>query len=103
MKNLVFSRIFLHCVALGFIVSGLLLSGRSRVRIAPGMPKQPSCDGCFVYYGIFFLQFFCQADFHAVETAFPNLPSPQGDIEQHHQCEPEGGTDGADIAVLIGP
>lgn len=31
------------------------------------------------------------------------LPSPQGDIEQHHQCEPEGGTDGADIAVLIGP
>ena len=67
------------------------------------MPKQPSCDGCFVYYGIFFLQFFCQADFHAVETAFPDLPSPQGDIEQHHQREPEGGTDGADIAVLIGP
>lgn len=31
------------------------------------------------------------------------LPSPQGDIEQHHQREPEGGTDGADIAVLIGP
>ena len=27
MKNLVFPRIFLHCVALGFIVSGLLLSG----------------------------------------------------------------------------
>ena len=26
MKNLVFPRIFLHCVALGFIVSGLLLS-----------------------------------------------------------------------------
>ena len=25
MKNLVFPRIFLHCVALGFIVSGLLL------------------------------------------------------------------------------
>ena len=28
MKNLVFPRIFLHCVALGFIVSGLLLSTR---------------------------------------------------------------------------
>ena len=38
MKNLVFPRIFLHCVALGFIVSGLLLSGRSGVRITSGTP-----------------------------------------------------------------
>lgn len=53
---------------------------------------------------IFFFSFFCQADFHAVETAFPDLPSPQGDIEQHHQREPEGrAPSGADIAVLIGP
>ena len=33
MKSLVFPRIFLHCVALGFIVSGLLLSVRPGVRI----------------------------------------------------------------------
>ena len=39
MKNLVFSRIFLHCVALGFIVSGLLLSDRPLVRLQPGVPK----------------------------------------------------------------
>ena len=38
MKNLVFSRIFLHCVALGFIVSGLLLSPRSPVRARAGVP-----------------------------------------------------------------
>ena len=38
MKNLVFPRIFLHCVALGFTVSGLLLSGRPCVRIASGVP-----------------------------------------------------------------
>ena len=31
----------MHCVALGFIVSGLLLSERPRVRIAPGTPKSP--------------------------------------------------------------
>lgn len=40
MKSLVFPRIFLHCVALGFIVSGLLLSGRSEVRIPSGVPKE---------------------------------------------------------------
>ena len=40
MKNLVFARIFLHCVALGFIVSGLLLSGRPPVRIWSGVPKK---------------------------------------------------------------
>ena len=38
MKNLVFPRIFLHCVALGFIVSGLLLSEGSDVRIVSGVP-----------------------------------------------------------------
>ena len=38
MKNLVFPRIFLHCVALGFIVSGLLLSPRSPVRARAGVP-----------------------------------------------------------------
>ena len=38
MKSLVFPRIFLHCVALGFIVSGLLLSERPWVRIPPGTP-----------------------------------------------------------------
>ena len=38
MKNLVFSRIFLHCVALGFIVSGLLLSPRPPVRARAGVP-----------------------------------------------------------------
>jgi hypothetical protein len=30
----------LHCVALGFIVSGLLLSGRPLVRIQPGVPEK---------------------------------------------------------------
>ena len=38
MKSLVFPRIFLHCVALGFIVSGLLLSPRSPVRARAGVP-----------------------------------------------------------------
>ena len=41
MKNLVFPRIFLHCVAPGFIVSGLLLSGRPEVQILYGTPKTP--------------------------------------------------------------
>jgi hypothetical protein len=36
-KNLVFPRIFLHCVALGFIVSGLLLRRRPQVRILSGV------------------------------------------------------------------
>lgn len=40
MKNLVFPRTFLHCVALGFIVSGLLLRGRPGVRIPFGAPKR---------------------------------------------------------------
>ena len=36
MKSLVFPRIFLHCVALGFIVSGLLLSETPQVRFLSG-------------------------------------------------------------------
>ena len=47
MKSLVFPRIFLHCVALGFIVSGLLLSGRSEVRIPSGVPSRSKlCIAC---------------------------------------------------------
>ena len=50
MKNLVFPRIFLHCVALGFIVSGLLLSGRSEVRILLSVPRKSlDFQGFFVY------------------------------------------------------
>ena len=41
MKSLVFPRIFLHCVALGFIVSGLLLSETPRVQLPPGTPFIP--------------------------------------------------------------
>jgi len=37
-KNLVFPRIFLYCVSLPDVVSGLLLSGRSEVRIPSGVP-----------------------------------------------------------------
>lgn len=45
MKNLVFPRIFLHCVALGFIVSGLLLSVGSEVQIFSGTLKCRSHKG----------------------------------------------------------
>ena len=44
MKNLVFSRIFLHCVALGFIVSGLLLSVGSEVQILSGTPESTAAS-----------------------------------------------------------
>ena len=44
MKSLVFPRIFLHCVALGFIVSGLLLSMGPRVRLPPGTPIKNAED-----------------------------------------------------------
>jgi len=37
-QSLAFPRIFLHCVALGFIVSGLLLSVGSEVQILSGTP-----------------------------------------------------------------
>lgn len=53
MKSLVFPRIFLHCVALGFIVSGLLLSGRPLVRIQPGVPdflSKALAARAFVFY-----------------------------------------------------
>ena len=47
MKNLVFSRIFLHCVALGFIVSGLLLRVRLGVRFPSGVPRRSKlCIAC---------------------------------------------------------
>ena len=42
MKNLVFPRIFLHCVALGFIVSGLLL------RISYRFDSGRGCQICSV-------------------------------------------------------
>ena len=54
MKSLVFPRIFLHCVALGFIVSGLLLSGRPPVRIWPGVPYKTPQDGEFPHPAVFF-------------------------------------------------
>lgn len=44
MKSLVFPRIFLHCVALGFIVSGLLLSEGSEVQILPETLKRSISD-----------------------------------------------------------
>ena len=44
MKNLVFPRIFLHCVALGFIVSGLLLSVGSEVQILSGTPESTAAS-----------------------------------------------------------
>ena len=50
MKNLVFPRIFLHCVALGFIVSGLLLSVGSEVQILSGTPKGLAWAGPFLIY-----------------------------------------------------
>ena len=52
MKSLVFPRIFLHCVALGFIVSGLLLRVRPGVRIPSGAPKNtviPRNCGVFLF------------------------------------------------------
>ena len=44
MKNLVFPRIFLHCVALGFIVSGLLLSVGPEVQILSGTPESTAAS-----------------------------------------------------------
>ena len=55
MKNLVFSRIFLHCVALGFIVSGLLLRGRPGVRIPFGAPDNNAENLCFQGFSAFLL------------------------------------------------
>ena len=55
MKNLVFSRIFLHCVALGFIVSGLLLRGRPGVRIPFGAPVNNAESLCFQGFSAFLL------------------------------------------------
>ena len=55
MKNLVFSRIFLHCVALGFIVSGLLLRGRPGVRIPFGAPDNNAESLCFQGFSAFLL------------------------------------------------
>ena len=55
MKSLVFPRIFLHCVALGFIVSGLLLSGRSGVQIPFGAPQ--AMPKAFVFKGFRFFIF----------------------------------------------
>ena len=57
MKNLVFPRIFLHCVALGFIVSGLLLSDRPLVRAQPGVPKA-LLQAIFLMVCSFFVAFF---------------------------------------------
>ena len=54
MKNLVFSRIFLHCVALGFIVSGLLLSGRPEVQILLATPANNAESLCFQGFSAFF-------------------------------------------------
>lgn len=44
MKSLVFPRIFLHCVALGFIVSGLLLSVGPEVQILSGTPESTAAS-----------------------------------------------------------
>jgi len=52
-KNLVFPRIFLYCVSLPDVVSGLLLSERPRVRIALGTPKNTSAFAeVFLYTAI---------------------------------------------------
>ena len=65
MKNLVFPRIFLHCVALGFIVSGLLLSDRPLVRTQPGVPKMTVVSRFLMVYNGFFviisLERFCRS------------------------------------------
>ena len=55
MKSLVFPRIFLHCVALGFIVSGLLLRGRPGVRIPFGAPDNNAESLCFQGFSAFLL------------------------------------------------
>ena len=49
MKNLVFPRIFLHCVALGFIVSGLLLSVGAEVQILSGTPESIAAS---LFFGV---------------------------------------------------
>ena len=54
MKNLVFPRIFLHCVALGFIVSGLLLSVGSEVQILSGTPESTAAS-LFSGFAAFFV------------------------------------------------
>jgi len=50
-KNLVFPRIFLYCVSLPDVVSGLLLSDRPLVRIQSGAPSDRTrsqlCFGSF--------------------------------------------------------
>ena len=54
MKSLVFPRIFLHCVALGFIVSGLLLSVGSEVQILSGTPESTAAS-LFSGFAAFFV------------------------------------------------
>ena len=51
-KNLVFPRIFLHCVSLPDVVSGLLLSDRSEVRVLSGVPEQLPPTAGAVYFCI---------------------------------------------------
>lgn len=56
MKSLVFPRIFLHCVALGFIVSGLLL--RIKCRFDSCRERFQNEDSSFLYSATVLVLFF---------------------------------------------
>ena len=73
MKNLVFPRIFLHCVALGFIVSGLLLSERPWVRIPPGTPKRKAAHQCgFPFWHFSLITMFIRSFVYIKTGVYPN-------------------------------
>ena len=71
----------MHCVALGFIVSGLLLRGRSGVRIPFGVPRNAESLYCRAFGGSFFLLIVLDHPLESVLLFDIDLVQPQAGFD----------------------